>query len=149
MHLVAPQVEETVLQPDLLGVFLLARNGHGQFLGAALYRDAAGIDLDLTGRQVRVDRAGRPRLDLAVDGDHRFHAQPVQHLQRGAILVRDDLGDAVMVAQVDEQHAAMVALAMDPARQADGLADIGGSQGAAGMGAIGMHGKNSLLVWSG
>ena len=32
-----------------------------------------------------------------------------------------------MIAQIDEQHAAMVALAVDPARKADGLADIGGA----------------------
>ena len=36
-----------------------------------------------------------------------------------------------MIAQVDEQHAAMVALAVDPARQSDGLADLGGGQLAA------------------
>ena len=44
-----------------------------------------------------------------------------------------------MVAQVDEQHAAVVALAVDPARQADGLADVGGAQLGAIMGAIGVH----------
>jgi hypothetical protein len=33
-----------------------------------------------------------------------------------------------MVAKVDEQHAAMVALAVDPARKADGGADIGSAQ---------------------
>ena len=45
-----------------------------------------------------------------------------------------------MVAQVDEQHAAMVALAMDPAGQADCLADIGGAELGAMMSAIGVHG---------
>ena len=45
-----------------------------------------------------------------------------------------------MVAQVDEQHAAMVALAMHPAGQAHGRADIGFTKGAASMGAIGVHG---------
>mgnify|MGYP006150839021 CR=1 FL=1 len=44
-----------------------------------------------------------------------------------------------MVAQVDEQHAAVIALAMDPARQADGLADIGGAKLGASVGAIGVH----------
>ena len=51
------------------------------------------------------------------------------------------LGDAVMVAQVDEDQPAMVAAAIDPARQAHGLADIGFAELAAGMGAIGVHGQ--------
>ena len=45
-----------------------------------------------------------------------------------------------MVAQVDEQQVAVVALAVDPAREAGRLAGIVGAQRAAGMGAIGMHG---------
>ncbi len=44
-----------------------------------------------------------------------------------------------MVAQVDEQHPAMVADAVAPAGQPHLLADVGLAQGAAGMGAITMH----------
>ena len=33
-----------------------------------------------------------------------------------------------MIAQIDEQQIAMIALAVDPARQADGLADMGGAK---------------------
>ena len=45
-----------------------------------------------------------------------------------------------MVAQVDEQHAAMVADAVAPAGQADRLADVALAERAAGMGAVAMHG---------
>ena len=44
-----------------------------------------------------------------------------------------------MVAQVDEEHAAMVADAVAPARKPDGLAGIGLAQGATGMRAIAVH----------
>jgi hypothetical protein len=44
-----------------------------------------------------------------------------------------------MVAQVDEQHPAMVADAVAPTGQANRLADITLAQGAAGVGAIAMH----------
>jgi hypothetical protein len=59
-----------------------------------------------------------------------------------AVAVGDDLGDAVMVAQVHEQHAAMVALAMDPARggHPDPQLEV---EGAAGVRTIGMH-RNSF-----
>ncbi len=57
-----------------------------------------------------------------------------------------------MVAQVDEQHAAMVADAMAPARQPHGLADVALAQRAAGVGAIAMHGHSwavpaAILGW--
>jgi hypothetical protein len=44
-----------------------------------------------------------------------------------------------MIAQIDEQHPTVIALAVDPARQADGLPDIIGTQRAAGVGAVKMH----------
>jgi hypothetical protein len=46
-----------------------------------------------------------------------------------------------MVAQVDEDQPAMIAPAIDPARQADSLSNILFAKLAAGMGAIGVHGK--------
>ena len=46
---------------------------------------------------------------------------------------------AVVVAQVDEQQAAVVALGVHPAREAGRLPGVGGAQCAAGMGAIGVH----------
>ena len=53
--------------------------------------------------------------------------------------VGHDLRNPVMVAQVDEQHAAMVTLAMHPARQADVQPDLGGGQSGASVRAIGVH----------
>jgi hypothetical protein len=44
-----------------------------------------------------------------------------------------------MVAQVDEEQAAMVALAVHPAGEARGLAGIIGAQGATVMGPVGVH----------
>jgi hypothetical protein len=46
-----------------------------------------------------------------------------------------------MVAQIDEQQAAMVALAMHPAGQPDGLANMRGALRAAGVGAVEMHSR--------
>jgi hypothetical protein len=45
-----------------------------------------------------------------------------------------------MVAQVDEQHAAMVADAMAPAGQAHGGADVALAERAAGVGTVAMQG---------
>ena len=47
---------------------------------------------------------------------------------RAHVLVKDHLGDAVAVAQVDEDDAAMIAAAVHPAHQDHGLAFVGGAQ---------------------
>ena len=44
-----------------------------------------------------------------------------------------------MVPQIDEQQPAVIALAMNPARQADTCASIGDAQGTAIMGTISVH----------
>ncbi len=46
-----------------------------------------------------------------------------------------------MVAQIDEDQIAMIALAMDPAGEPDLLADIGQSERAASVRAVGVHGE--------
>ena len=56
----------------------------------------------------------------------------VEHL--GAIRIADDLRQALAVAQVDEDHAAVVAAAMRPAAQGDDLVDEAGVDLAAVMG---------------
>ena len=77
-----------------------------------------------------IDGAGAARLDLAFDGDHvlRPHLFGALVHRRLDVLVEDDLGQAVAVAQIDEDHAAMIAAAMHPAHQQHGLALVGGAQ---------------------
>ena len=67
--------------------------------------------------------AGRARTSA---GD--LQAELVAHFlgdreRRGAVRVADDLHQAFAVAQVDEDHAAVVAAAMRPAHQRDRLAE--------------------------
>ncbi len=139
MQLLAAQIEEAVLEADILGIFLLASDRHRQLGGGRLDGHFTGDDLDLAGRKVRVHRLRTARHDIAGDGDDQFGAQSVQLLEHRASGGRNDLGDAVMIAQIDEQDAAVIALAVDPAGQADGRADVGSAELAAVMGAIGVH----------
>ncbi len=136
---VAAQVEEAVLEPDVLGIVRLAEHRQRQFLGRRQHFDLAGENLDLAGRQIGVGGLGHARLDLAVDADHPFAAHGLGDLEGRRIRIGDDLGQAVVVAQVDEQQAAMVAHAMHPARQANGGADVALSQLGTGMAAVTMH----------
>src|SRR5262249_34538297 len=77
---------------------------------------------------------------LAVDPYHPFRAQFFRRLERRRIRVGDALGQPVMVAQVDEQHTAVVADAMAPAGQADLFANVALAERAAGVGPVTMHG---------
>ena len=60
-------------------------------------------------------------------------------LNAAEIRVGHQLGEAVMVAQVDEEEPAVIADAMAPAGQAHVLSDVGFPQVAAGVGAITVH----------
>ena len=53
----------------------------------------------------------------------------------------DDLRAAVVVAQVEEEDAAVVALVEDPAGEAGGLARVLDAELVAGVGAVGVHGR--------
>ncbi len=50
--------------------------------------------------------------------------------------IEDDLGEAVAVAEVDEDAAAVIAAVLDPAEEDDLLADVPGGELATGMGAL-------------
>jgi hypothetical protein len=122
-------------------IFLLAEHRQRQFAGRPQDLDLADIKLDPAGRQFRVVGALGAAADLAVDPHHPLGAQLLGVLERRRIRIGDALSQPVMVAQVDEQHAAMIADAMAPARQANGLIDIALAERAAGMGPVTMHGN--------
>ena len=136
---VAPQVEEAVLEPDFLRIFLVAEHRHRQLVGRTQHLDVLDVDLDLAGRQVRILGAARAAAHLAVDPHHPFGAQRLDLLERRAVRVGDHLAQAVVVAQVDEEHAAVVAHAVHPAGKPDLFVDVALAERAAGVGAIAMH----------
>ena len=141
VQLLAAQIEEAVFEPRLFRIFLLAEHRHRQFAGRPQHFDFADIDFNRAGRQVGILGAAGPAAHLAVDAHHPFRAQRLGHLERWAVGIGHHLGEPIMVAQVDEQHAAMVADAMAPARQANLGADVAVAKRAAGMGAVAMHAR--------
>ncbi len=69
--------------------------------------------------------------------DDEFVAQRFGHGEgRGAVGIADDLHQAFAVAQVDEDDAAVIAAAMDPAAHLDGLAQSLAVDAAAVVGAF-------------
>ena len=137
--MLAAQIEEAIAEPDVFGIIVLAEHRHRQFGGAPQDLDLADVDFHRAGRQFRILGAAGAKPHLAVDAHHPFRAQRFGDLESRAVGIGDDLREAVMVAQIDEQHAAMVADAMAPAGQAHLVADVARPERAAVMAAIAVH----------
>jgi hypothetical protein len=123
LHRRPAQVEDAVRQPRRLRevvVVELERRRHAR----VQHLERMAEHLDLAAREVRVVGAGRPcahetrhlQAELVPDllGDR-------EHV--GAVGVADDLHQAFAVAQVDEDHAAVVAATVRPAHQRHRLAE--------------------------
>ena len=134
LHRRPAQVEVAISEPELLvglgPVHLERRRGRGVVDDQVL--DA---DLDGTGLEPGVLLAGQAGGDRAFHADHVLVAQLAgAGLELGAGLgLEDDLGDAVAVAQVDEDQAAEVAPGVHPAVQDDGISHVVYRQFTAGM----------------
>ena len=120
-HHVAPQVDVAVAQPHFLADLLVELER--QRVGAVEDLHRIRHDLDAPGSEVRVDGARRPLAHRAGDTHHELVAQFLgagEHL--GGVRVADDLHQPFAIAQVDEDHAAVVAPPMHPADDRDLLA---------------------------
>ena len=145
VQLLAAQVEEAVLEARILGIFEIAEDWQRQLGRGAEHFDAGREHFHGAGRQVGVLGALQPRFDLAVDAHDPFRAQRLGVREGRRIRVHHHLRHAVMVAQVDEENAPVVADAMAPAGEADILADVAVTERATGMGTIAMQGHGLSL----
>ena len=100
--------------------------------------------LNFAALEVVVDRAFGARAHQALDLHTILVAQALGRLEHiGAVRVADHLDIAFAVAQVNKNHTAMVAAAVDPAAQRNGLAQQGIGHKTA---IVGAHGHSVLSV---
>ena len=125
LHPVAAQVEPAVPEAQRLVDVLLVELER-QRRRAREDAQRVDLDLDLAGRQVRVDRLGRARDDLALGLQDELVADLVRDRGRlgRALRVDDELQLPGVVAQVDEDEAAVVAARVGPAGDGQPLADV-------------------------
>src|SRR5690606_18120830 len=107
-------------------------------VGDVVNGQAGGIDLDRAGGQVGVGGAFGAGDDRAGDGDDGlgFHVRGAGGELGVVLRVELDLGDALAVAQVDKEDAAVVADGVHPAFEGDGRAEVGGGELGTVMGAL-------------
>jgi hypothetical protein len=126
---------------DLAGVAGGVVERERRRLGLREHREAAGHDLDVAGREpIAALPSGRRRTVPSTSTTHSFRSACGAKAPR-RVGFDHDLGHALAVAEVEEDEAAEVAAAVDPALQDDGLALVLGAQGAAGVRTS--HGQSS------
>ena len=128
MHLLPAQVDPPVAEPQRLVDALLVQLERERRSGRE-HPQRVDLELDLTRRQVRVRGLGRADDDLAFCLEHVLVSDPVCLLRRlgRALGVDDELADPGLVAEIDEDQAAVVAAAGDPAGERVALADMIGA----------------------
>ncbi len=134
LHRPAPQVEVAVAQAQGLIGGLVVGHLEGEHPRRVQDRGALGMDFDLAGREVGVGHALGPALDYARCLEHVLGLEGLGNRMslRRVAGVEHDLREAVAVAQVHEDEAAMVAPTVDPAGQYYRLTGIGCRHFAAG-----------------
>ena len=126
LHGRAAQVKVAVLQTDLVADFLVVVDLERGGLRLGQDADVLGDDLDLAGRHLLVDGSRVTGDELALDRNDELGAAGEGDVEQVGVhrLVEGALNDACAVAQQQEQYAAVVAHAIDPAVNGYGLACV-------------------------
>ncbi len=134
LHLRPAQIEVSIFQTQVLGrttVVDLERRS----LRIVEHLHLFGDNLDLAGRHIRIEVLLVAQDAFAGHGNHILTAHLLsQREQPGIILlIVDDLGYALAIAQVQKKHRSVIAVTVDPAHDRDSLSDVFTTQLAAVM----------------
>jgi hypothetical protein len=84
-----------------------------------------GVKLDLTSRKVQIHCSFDTLLHTPRDFDYRLGLNRAElSLERCIRRVKDDLGEAFAITQVDEKNTAVVANGIDPANESSGRTSV-------------------------
>jgi len=135
LHLGPSQVDIAVLEADLLGGLGGVGHGKRRGLGGGEKLQPGCLNFHLAGGDVLVDRLAA--ANVAPHADDGFGPQLLSFVHEGGVVgTKNDLGQALAVADVDKDQMAHVACLVDPAAQDGFAALIGGAQGAGIVGAL-------------
>ncbi len=117
LHPRAPKIEVTILESKIfvdgfLGVHLEWRHRR-----AIENFELPDRDLDVAGRKTRVLRARRTPADRTADAHDVFVSQMLGLRETGVLRMEDDLRDAFVISQIDENQAPVIPAPVYPAVQ--------------------------------
>ncbi len=139
LELVAAEVEEAIFEAHGFRGHVVFCHLERNDFGFAEDFHFIGNQFDFTGWNLGIDIFRGAFDELAGECDHAFHAPAFQRLVKCLFRIDHHLGDSVMVAQIDEDYAAVVADAMDPAGQFYRFSDIAFAQFSTSMGSEFTH----------
>ncbi len=117
-HNLAPQVEIAIAQAHFLAHLLVELERQG--LRAVQQLELTRHELHASRCEVGVHGARRSLAHPSRHADHELVAQPLGFREdRGRLRIEDDLQQPLAIAQVDENHPAVIAAAMHPAGDRD------------------------------
>ena len=141
LHRRPAQVHIAVFQPQILAHIQIVGDLELGRRRLAENFQLANLDFDRAGLHVLLDHLRRPGCDIAAHHDAELGSQAAGKLVcvRVGFGIEFELHQPRSVAQIDKDHAAVIAAVLDPARQHGTLSDQFGSHVAAITG--------SLVVW--
>jgi hypothetical protein len=145
MYLATAQINKAVLKPQILRRQILRKHGEGHLFSDAEHLESVGGQLHLAGRQLGIYILFGTIGQYAVKADDRLLGEVRDGLLESAIRVDDHLRKPVVVAQINKQHAPMVAAIVNPPAEPNELPNIAPAKLPAIMGTIPMRFLNSLF----
>jgi len=137
LHSRTAEIEKPIAEAEILGNIMAFAKLEGQRVRPGQDLELMNVDFDLARGQIGIDRAFEAMIDDAL---HSYDVLGADGLGQAVGLgmglrVENQLGDALSVAEIDENDTSVVAIGISPASQSDRRADIGGSEFAAVMAA--------------
>ncbi len=124
----AAQIEITIAEPEIL-VARIGVERERENVGAIQNAQMLRQQFDVTGGQLWILCAGNSRRHFAFHFDHIFVTESMGNGRQFRIFFRtkNDLGQSLAIAQIDENDATMIAPDMHPAGEFRDTADVGGA----------------------
>src|SRR5262245_55908112 len=124
-------------QARVLGILGIGVDLDRQRVGGRQHLDVLHRGLDLARRELRVHGLGAPGHHPPRHRDDALEPEPLGHGELRVARMKHALDEAVVVTEIYEQEAAVIAFAVDPPRQAGHGADVRAAQLATRMGPVG------------
>jgi hypothetical protein len=123
----SPEVEVPIRKPQVLGRGIFRKDGKRREVGGSEHLEIPDGKFHLPGRKFLIHGIGRAPVHDAVETHHRLFGQVGQLPLKFPVGMNHHLREAVVVPQINEQHPAVVAPAVDPAGKARLKADVFGA----------------------
>jgi hypothetical protein len=102
MELLATKIQKSILQADIFWVLGIPKYRERDLSGLRKQCYARCLDLNLSGRNLRIDPICPPPRDRSLDANDRLELDSLDELEGLTVPVNDHLRDSVVISKVHE-----------------------------------------------